>query len=66
MMISSERDYFSKGLAIPGYDISRSTIYWRFRAEEFKTPYDNWYMALPVSEHGFRVAPIDEVRNRAL
>lgn len=60
-MINSERDYFSKGLAVGGIDIVRGVALWRFRAEEYETT-TAVFWAIKDYLHKFPVAPIEAVR----
>lgn len=61
-MIDSERDYFSKGLAVPQYDIRKFIYNVRFRDKTVDVP-DNLIsiLMMPSGPHGFRVIPIERL-----
>jgi hypothetical protein len=59
--LNSERDFFSKGLAVGGMDITTQVARWRFRAEEYETTAVVFW-AIKDYDCRFPVAKIEAVR----
>jgi len=66
--MSAEEKYFSKGLAVPAYDITHDKFMFRYRGEthtllQGKAGFN--YHALQDGVDGFKVMPIEKVREFA-
>jgi hypothetical protein len=61
MNIDSERDFFSKGLAVGGMDVLRQVAHWRFRSENYETSAVTFWAIMDYVKR-FPAAPIEKVR----